>query len=177
MKATGVIRRIDDLGRIVIPKEIRKNLRLRVGESLEIFIDKDDNIVLKKFSVVSKISDFAQQLVDSMNIFTKYNIIIMDMNEFIACSGSLKKQVLNKSISDDLRLLIEKREKILQNHIKDLNILDNKTIKCSYADSTIIVDGEAIGLIMILSEDDKLTEFEMRLVEIVSSFLTKYLEE
>lgn len=177
MKATGIIRRIDDLGRIVIPKEIRKNLRLRVGENLEIFIDKDDNIVLKKFSVVSRISDFAQQLVDSMNIFKKYNIIIMDMNEFIACSGSLKKQILNKSISDDLRLMIEKREKILQNHMKDLKILDDKTIKCSYADSTIIVDGEAIGMIMILLEDDKLTEIDVKLVEIVSSFLTKYLEE
>lgn len=92
MKATGVIRRIDDLGRIVIPKEIRKNLRLRVGESLEIYIDKENNIVLKKFSVVSRISDLAQELTDSMNIFTKYNIIIMDTNEFIACSGSLKKK-------------------------------------------------------------------------------------
>ena len=131
MKATGVIRRIDDLGRIVIPKEIRKNLRLRVGESLEIYIDKENNIVLKKFSVVSRISDLAQELTDSMNIFTKYNIIIMDTNEFIACSGSLKKEIINKSISDDLRYLIEKREKILQNHLKDLKIMDNKIIKCS----------------------------------------------
>lgn len=177
MKATGIIRRIDDLGRIVIPKEIRKNLRLRVGESLEIYIDKENNIVLKKFSVVSRISDLAQELTDSMNIFTKYNIIIMDTNEFIACSGSLKKEILNKSISDELRYLIEKREKILQNHLKDLKIMDNKTIKCSYADSTILVDGEAIGLIMIISEKDKLTEFEMKIVEIVSSFLTKYLEQ
>lgn len=177
MKATGVIRRIDDLGRIVIPKEIRKNLRLRVGESLEIYIDKENNIVLKKFSVVSRISDLAQELTDSMNIFTKYNIIIMDTNEFIACSGSLKKEIINKSISDDLRYLIEKREKILQNHLKDLKIMDNKIIKCSYADSTIIVDGEAIGLIMVISEKDKLTEFEMKIVEIVSSFLTKYLEQ
>ena len=177
MKATGVIRRIDDLGRIVIPKEIRKNLRLRVGESLEIYIDKENNIVLKKFSVVSRISDLAQELTDSMNIFTKYNIIIMDTNEFIACSGSLKKEIINKSISDDLRYLIEKREKILQNHLKDLKVMDNKIIKCSYADSTIIVDGEAIGLIMVISEKDKLTEFEMKIVEIVSSFLTKYLEQ
>lgn len=176
MKATGVIRRIDELGRIVIPKEIRKNLRLRVGESLEIFVDNDD-IILKKFSVVSRISDLSQELTDAINIFTKYNIIIMDTNEFIACSGSLKKEIINKSISDDLRYLIEKREKILQNHLKDLRIMDNKTIKCSYADSTIIVNGEAIGLIMILSEKDKLTEFEMNLVEIVSSFLTKYLEQ
>ena len=177
MKATGVIRRIDDLGRIVIPKEIRKNLRLRVGESLEIFIDKENNIVLKKFSVVSKISDLAQELTDSMNIFTKYNIIIMDTNEFIACSGNLKKELINKPISDDLKYLIEKREKLLQNHLKNLKIMDNKIINCSYADSTILVDGEAIGLIMIISEKDKLTDFEMKIVEIVSSFLTKYLEQ
>ena len=176
MKATGVIRRIDELGRIVIPKEIRKNLRLRVGESLEIFVDNDD-IILKKFSVVSRISDLSQELTDAINIFTKYNIIIMDTNEFIACSGSLKKEIINKSISDDLRYLIEKREKILQNHLKDLKVMDNKIIKCSYADSTIIVDGEAIGLIMVISEKDKLTEFEMKIVEIVSSFLTKYLEQ
>ena len=177
MKATGIIRRIDELGRIVIPKEIRKNLRLRVGENLEIFIDSDNNIVLNKFSVVSRISDLAQELTDAINIFTKYNILIMDTNEFIACSGNLKKELLNKNISDDIRYLIEKREKILQNHIKDLKIMDNKIIKCSYADSTILSNGEAIGLIMILSEKDKLTEFEMNLVEIVSSFLTKYLEE
>ena len=176
MKSTGVIKRIDDLGRIVIPKEIRKNLRIRVGENLEVYID-GDSIVLKKFSVVSRISDLAQELADSMHIFTKYNIIIMDTNDIIACSGKLKKDIINKSISDDMRFLIEKREKMLQNHIKELKLLDDKVINCSYADSTIIVSGEAIGLIMIVSKNDKLTDFEMRLVEIVSLFLTKYLEE
>lgn len=177
MKATSIIRPIDDLGRIFIPKEIRKKLMLRVGENLEIYIDKENNIVLKKFSVISKISDLAQKITNSMNIFTKYNIIIMDTNEFIACSGPLKKEILNQSISDELRHLIEKREIILQNHLKDLKIMDNKIIRCSYADSTILVDGEAIGLIMILSEQDKLTNFEMMIVEIVSSFLKKYLEQ
>lgn len=177
MKATGIIRRIDDLGRIVIPKEIRKNLRIRVGESLEIYIDDDKNIVLKKFSMLSRMNDLAQELTDSMNIFTKHNIIIMDNSNIIACSGPLKKDVINRPISDDLREIINKREKLLQNHIKELKITDNKIIKCSYADNTILVDGETIGLIIILSEKEKITEFEMKIVEIVSSFITKYLEE
>ncbi len=176
MKATGVIRRIDDLGRVVIPKEIRKNLRIKEGESLEIFINNED-IILKKFSIVSKISDLAQELTDAMHIFTKHNIIIMDNNEFIACSGNIKKEILNKSISDELQYLIEKREKILQNHMKELKIMDDKIIKCSYADSTILVNGEAIGLIMIISEKNILTDFEMKIVDIVSLFLTKYLEQ
>ena len=176
MKATGVVRRIDDLGRIVIPKEIRKNMRLKEGDSLEIFIDGED-VILRKFSIVSKISDLAQRLTDSMNIFTKYNIIIMDTNEFIACSGNLKKELINKPISEELRFIMDKREKLLQNHMKDLKITDDKVIKCSYADSTIFANGEVIGLIMILSEKDILTDLEMKIVDIVSLFLTKYLED
>ncbi|MBQ9318173.1 MAG: AbrB/MazE/SpoVT family DNA-binding domain-containing protein [Bacilli bacterium] len=176
MKATGVVRRLDDLGRIVIPKEIRKNLRLKEGDNLEIFIDGED-VILRRFSAVSKISDLAQRLTDSMNIFTKYNIIIMDTNEFIACSGNLKKELINKPISDDLRFIMDKREKLLQNHMKELKIMDDKIIKCSYADNTIYANGEVIGLIMILSEKDILTDLEMKIVDIVSLFLTKYLED
>lgn len=177
MKATGVIRRIDDLGRIVIPKEIRKNLRIRVGENLEIYVDDNKNIVLQKFSMVGKISDLAQELTEAMNKFTKHNIIIMDTNEIVACSGSLKKEIINKPISSYLADIINKREKMLQNHLKELSLVENKQINCSYADSVILVDGEAVGLIMILSEEEKMTEFEMKIVEIVSSFMTKYLEQ
>ena len=177
MKASGFIRRIDDLGRIVIPKEIRKNMRLRVGESLEVLINDENNIVLKKFSIVSRISDLAQELTESMNIFTKHNIIIMDSSEIIACSGSLKKEIINKHVSDEMRDKIERREKMLQNHIKDLNITEDKKLQCSYVDSAIIVGGEVVGLIMVLSESEIITDFEMKIVEIVSSFISKYLEE
>ena len=177
MKNSGYIRRIDDLGRIVIPKEIRKNMRLRVGETLEVSLNDDNYIVLKKFSVVSRISELAQELTESMNIFTKHNIIIMDSSEIIACSCSLKNQILNKPISDDMRDKIERREKMLQNHIKDLNIIDGKKLKCSYVDSAIIVSGEVVGLIMVLSESEIITDFEMKIVEIVSTFISRYLEE
>ena len=176
MKATGVIRRIDDLGRIVIPKEIRKNLRIKEGESLEIFVE-DENIVLKKYSLMNKISDLALELTESMYTFTKHNIFIADNDTILAASGTLKKKYLNKNISDSISESIKKRERMLQNYNKEIEIIDDEKINCSYVLSTIIASGEAVGIIIIISEEEKLTEIEMQLANIVSSFITKYLEE
>lgn len=176
MKATGVIRRIDDLGRIVIPKEIRRNLRIKEGENLEIFVD-NENIILKKYSLMNKISDLALELTESMHTFTKHNIFITDTDTIIAASGSLKKQYLNKNISEQISESIRKREKMLQNYTKELTIIDKEEINCSYVLSCIIANGEAVGTIIIISEDEKLSEIEMQLANIVSSFITKYLEE
>ena len=94
MKSTGIVRRIDELGRIVIPKEIRKNLHIREGESVEIFLD-SDNIVLKKFSVIKNINDLAQNFVDSIYSVLKYNVIITDTNNVIATNSKIKKNLLN----------------------------------------------------------------------------------
>ena len=176
MKATGVIRRIDDLGRIVIPKEIRRNLRIKEGENLEIFVD-NENIILKKYSLMNKISDLALELTESMHTFTKHNIFITDTDTIIAASGPLKKQYLNKNISEQISESIRKREKMLQNYTKELTIIDKEEINCSYVLSCIIANGEAVGTIIIISEDEKLSEIEMQLANIVSSFITKYLEE
>jgi len=143
MKATGVIRRIDELGRIVIPKEIRKNLRIRVGESLEVFVDNNENIVLKKFSVINKITDLAQELTEAIYSFVKHDVIIFDSDIIIAASGKMKKDYLNKNISSIMQEAINRRENILQNHFKDIEIVENKKITCSYVNKSIIVDGES----------------------------------
>ena len=87
MKATGIIRRIDELGRIVIPKEIRKTLRIKEGESLEIFVDNSENIVLKKYSIIKKMDDFAQDFVDAICSFIKHNVIIANNDTILAVSG------------------------------------------------------------------------------------------
>lgn len=176
MKATGVIRRIDELGRIVIPKEIRKVLRLRVGENLEIYV-KDESIILKKFSMINKISDLAQELTDSIYTFIKSNIIITDMSRIIAASGPLKKRFLNKELSDEFILKIEKREKMLENHKKDIKLISDLDLNISYVSNPIIKDGETIGMILIFSEEQILTINELHILEIVSSFISKYLEE
>lgn len=176
MKSTGIVRRIDELGRIVIPKEIRNNLRLRSGENIEIYTD-NDSIIMKKFSIVNRISDLAQELTDAMYTFLKYNIFITDMHNIIAVSGNKKKELLNKELSEFMIEKIEKREKMFEGHIKDIEIIKNKIYTCSYMTNPIIKDGECIGLIVIFSEDEKLTLDELHIIEIVSSFISKYLEE
>ena len=176
MKSTGIVRRIDELGRIVIPKEIRNNLRLRSGENIEIYTDKE-SIIMKKFSMVNKISDLAQELTDAIHTFLKYNIVITDMHEIISASGKKKKEIIHKNLSEVMIEKIDKREKMFESHIKDIEIIEGKTYTCSYMTNPIIKDGECIGLIIIFSEDERLTLDELHIIEIVSSFISKYLEE
>jgi len=176
MKSTGVIRRIDDLGRIVIPKEIRKNLRIKEGDNLEVFIDSED-IILKKYSMMNKINDLSQELTDAIYTFTHHNVFITDTDCVIAGSGKLKKDYINKPISNYIIKSISRREKLLENHIKELNFVNDDIVECSYILSTILVNGEATGMIVIISKEEKLGEVEMQLASIVSSFMTKYLEQ
>jgi len=176
MKATGIIRRIDDLGRIVIPKEIRKNLRIKEGDNLEIFVVNED-IILKKYSMMNKINDLAQELTDAIYTFMKHSIFITDTDQVVAASGSLKKRYLNKNISDFITESIKRRDKILENHFKELNFIEDEKLTCSYVLSTILVNGEATGMILIISEEEKMSDAEMQMAGIVSSFMTKYLEQ
>lgn len=176
MKATGIIRRIDDLGRIVIPKEMRKNLRIKEGDNLEIFVSGEE-IILKKYSMMNKINDLALELTDSIYTFMKHSIFITDTDQIVAASGPLKKKYLNKNISEFITESIKRRDKMVQNHFKELKITEDEEITCSYVMSTILVNGEATGMILIVSEDEKLGETEMQMASIASSFMTKYLEQ
>ena len=159
MKATGIIRRIDELGRIVVPKEIRKNLRIKEGENLEIFVDSEDNIVLKKHSLIKKLDDLSQ-----------------NFNTILAASGSIKKDYLNKPISVELENKINRREEMIEKHRKSISIIDEKEINATYAISTIIVNGDTVGAIMIFSEDKEVDDTDYKLVQIASKFLTSHLE-
>jgi len=176
MKSTGIIRRIDELGRIVIPKEIRNSLRLKSGESLEIFVT-EEIITMRKFSMMNKISDLAQELTDAMHTFMKNNIVITDLHTIIAASGELKKHIINKNISTFLSEKIEKREKMLESYLKEIEIIENEKYSCSYVTNPIIKDGECIGLILIFSKENKLSIEQLQISNIVSSFISRYLEE
>ena len=177
MKSTGVIRRIDDLGRIVIPKEIRKSLRIHDGENLEIFIENENKIVLQKFSLMGKITDFAQSFTDSINAIVKKNVIITDNNNIIAFSGLNKKEYLDKPISEQLDDFIQRRDSILEKHQKELKLTESNSINCTYVFKTIIANGDALGLVMIFSEEERTMEIDERIVQIASEFLSKYLED
>lgn len=176
MKATGIVRRIDELGRIVIPKEIRKTLRLREGENLEIYTDQDDKIILKKYSLMNKLEDFSQVFTDSIYAFIKHNIMITDTDIIIAASGDLKKELIGKEISEELENHIVRRDSMLESFQKDIQISNDEAYNGSYAMSTIVANGDAVGLVLIFSEQERLTEAEKKIVEIAANFLSKHLE-
>ena len=176
MKTTGIVRRIDDLGRIVIPKEIRKNFRINDGENIEIFID-GDNIVLRKYSVLNKIENYADKFAEAIYSFLKYNIIITDTDSILACSGPLKKEYLNKPISEYLSNCIRRREILHEKYTKDISLIDGKSVQGTYCLSTIISAGDAVGLVLILSTDSQVNDTDMRVCQIAAKFLAKSLEE
>lgn len=177
MKATGIVRRIDELGRVVIPKEIRKNLRIHEGENVEIYIDANENIILKKFSVIRNLKDFSQNLIDVIYSFFKYDIIITDNDEIIAASSSIKKKCINQPISNTLNNLIQKREYIIKEEYDNLELTENYQINGRYIIDSIIVHSDVVGLVILISENDTISELDEKIVHIVSNFFTKYLEE
>ena len=110
MKATGVVRRIDDLGRIVLPKELRRTMRIKEGESLEIYTDGTDRIILKKYSPVQNVNDFVEEFVESLYASNKKDIIITDNEKVIAYAGNFKQDISNKRISMRLEEKMNKRQ-------------------------------------------------------------------
>lgn len=175
MKSTGIIRRIDELGRIVIPKEIRKNLRIKEGENLEIYIE-NENIILKKYSLLKNLIDIASIYVEVLNSLIKDNIVIIDSDIVIAASGKYKKKLLNKNISEEMEISLKRRESILETHKKNLKITDFD-IECTYSIHSIIVGGDSVGLVIIFKEDDIIDDKIDDICIVTANFLAKYLEE
>jgi len=177
MKATGIIRRIDELGRIVIPKEIRKSLRIKEGENLEIYVDKDENIVLRKHSLIKKINDFAQDFADAVYSFIKHDFIIADNDNILAVAGPLKKEYLNQNISTFLDSKINRREEVLEKHKKSISLVEDKNIEATYAISPVIVNGDTVGCVLIIGVDEPVDEVDLKIVQIASRFLNSHLEQ
>jgi len=181
MKATGIVRRIDDLGRVVVPKEIRRTLRIREGDPLEIFTDREGEIILKKYSPIGELGQFAKQYADSLAQTTGYIIAISDKDQFIAVAGSVKS-LLSKSISRELESAINDRETVIassddKNFIK---ITDEDDTEFTYqVICPIISEGDAIGSVIILTKDPKvkLGETEIKLASTAAAFLGRQMEQ
>ena len=176
MKTTGVVRRIDELGRIVIPKEIRKNLRIKNGDSMEIFLN-DEEIVLKKYSPIESLENVLINYVDSFNQVMKHNIIITDRDKVIAISGSLKKKYLGKSISEFTDRSIERRDSFVERQKKSINIVEDVFEECYYSFSSYVNNGDAIGSVIILSTEIPITDSEEKMAIILSKILSKQFVE
>lgn len=176
MKTTGVIRRIDELGRIVIPKEIRKNLRIKDGENIEIYIERE-NIILKKHSILDKIKEDSHKIVEAVNYFLKKNVIVTDRDSVVAVSGNIKKEYANKQISNYLSECIEDRKQVLETSSKSVSFVEDITEECSYCLVPVIADGDINGLVIITSDKELVGESDMKICQIVAKILSKALED
>lgn len=182
MKATGIVRRIDDLGRVVVPKEIRRTLRIREGDPLEIFTDREGEIILKKYSPIGELGQFAKQYADSLAQTTGHIVAITDKDQFIAVAGLTKKDLLSKSISRELEELINERESVNASNDdkKYIKITNEDDIEFTYqVISPIISEGDAIGSVIILTKDPKVKfgEMEIKLASTASVFLGRQMEQ
>lgn len=175
MKATGVIRRIDELGRVVIPKEIRKNLRIREGDSLEIYINENDDIVLKKYSALNKLKEFSFVLAESIYDDIKKTVLITDTDKVIAAAGKDKKEYLDKDLSENVVFAMQRREQKLESHQKEFQICDKKEMM-TYTIATIIVNGDVFGSVMIFNKTGSLGEMEQTIVNVMANFLAKHID-
>lgn len=182
MKATGIVRRIDDLGRVVVPKEIRRTLRIREGDPLEIFTDREGEIILKKYSPIGELGLFAKQYADSLAQTTGHIIAISDKDQFVAASGSLKRELLSKPISQELERVIDERESLLASK-EDKNFIrvvsDDDTEYSYQVIWPIISEGDAIGSVIILSKDGKIKfgDVENKLASTAAYFLGRQMEQ
>ena len=182
MKATGIVRRIEDLGRVVIPKEIRRTLRIREGDPLEIFTDREGGVILKKYSPIGELTDFSKEYAESLQQAIGHIILIADKDAFISVSGGSKKEYIERKVSQELEKVMEERKAVLitdQSKTIPLNSDEEAGKYTSQVISPIIAEGDAIGAVIILSKEpgEKLGELELKLSETASAFLGKQMEQ
>ena len=172
MKTTGVIRRIDELGRIVIPKEIRKNLRIKNGEYIEIFLD-GDAIILKKFSQIESLENVSVDYVEAFNQIIHHNIIVTDRDKVIAVAGPLKKKYLGKEINEFTERSIERRDSFSDKQKRNFKIIEDEEEMGYFSFASIVDNGDAIGSVIIISTDIPITDMEDKLAIVLSKLLSK----
>ncbi|MDO5551996.1 MAG: stage V sporulation protein T [Lachnospiraceae bacterium] len=181
MKATGIVRRIDDLGRIVVPKEIRRTLRLREGTPLEIFTDREGEIILKKYSPMVELTAFAGQYAEAMAQSTGLMVCITDRDQVIAVAGGPKKDLLQRNISRQLEQLINERQSIcVGKDDKNFIPLVSEELEGVTAQvvTAILCEGDAIGAVAILSREPRARfgDMEMKLAATAAGFLGRQME-
>ncbi len=179
MKATGIVRRVDSLGRVVIPKEIRHTLRIKEGSPLEIYTEKDGGVTFRKYSPLGDLQDFAVQICESIRKNTGSIAAVSDRDTIIAQSGGAKRELLDKPNSTELEQLMESRK------LYRYSPGDDKLRPTEHAEkyhlgvaAPILCQGDILGCVMLLQEDGTSlpAESDQRLVSTVAEFLGKQME-
>ncbi|MEE0772708.1 MAG: stage V sporulation T C-terminal domain-containing protein [Anaerovoracaceae bacterium] len=162
MKATGIVRRIDDLGRVVVPKEIRKVLRIREGDPLEIYTGTSGEVILKKYSPIGELGQVAESFAESVSSTLGLPVMVSDTDRYVAVSGMKNRDYINRNIDEELDDIIQ--------HKSEYNT-DSKVIV------PILLNGDPIGSVTILPSDgEHLTDLELKTARLGAGFLGKQME-
>ena len=179
MKATGIVRRIDDLGRVVIPKEIRRAYRIKDGDPLEIFTEKDGEVIFKKYSPMGELTDFALQICESLHKTTGAIAAVCDRDSVIAVAGGGKRELLEKRVSAELEQVMENRSVYGAESFVDMPLLENGGEHCAAVAAPIIAAGDVLGCVVFVAAKDSAPfgETELKLAQTVAGFLGRQMEE
>lgn len=179
MKATGIVRRIDDLGRVVIPKEIRRTMRIREGDPLEIYTDRDGEVIFKKYSPVGELASFAGHICETLSKTTGQTAIVCDRDSVIAASGAGKRDLQDKRISEALERIIESRQ-IYQHKTGESPVaaVEGEALQFVSIAAPIISEGDVSGCVAFLFDgtEAELGETGYKLAQTVAGFLGKQME-
>jgi len=181
MKATGIVRRIDDLGRVVVPKEIRRTLKIREGDPIEIFTEKDGEIILRKYSQIGEMSEYAKQYADTLAHISGHIVIITDKNSIVAVSGAGKKDTIGKPITKELYGIIEKRNLYItgKGEKRPVKIWNEMDVFSGQVIAPIISEGDIMGAVVIIGKDENgiMGDAEHKLAASAATLLGKQMEK
>ena len=181
MKATGIVRRVDDLGRVVIPKEIRRTLRIREGDPLEIYTDREGEVIFKKYSPIGELALFAAQYAETLHKTCSMSIVICDRDAVIACAGIPKREYNDRKLSAGLEHIIEGRSLYTADGKVDVPVIEGGSCMVSCA-MPIITEGDITGCVAsVFSREGNVAqlknpELESKLVQTAAGFLGRQLE-
>jgi len=184
MKATGIVRRIDELGRVVIPKEIRRTLRIREGDPLEIYTDHDGEVVLKKYSPIGEIAFIAKDYTDSLYRSLGHVALISDRDMIVSCSGTARKDLMDKAISADIERIIAQRQVLRANAADGARMApivpdDDASAYSAQIAAPIIADGDVIGALILLSRENgaRMSEIDQKVAETTAGIVGRQMEQ
>ncbi len=183
MKATGIVRRIDDLGRVVIPKEIRRTMRIREGDPLEIYTDREGEVIFKKYSPIGELAGFASEYAETLHKVCGISVLIFDRDAVIASAGVSKREYADRKMSEELEEIAERRQLYHRksNEARIPAIQDGTSHYLSCA-MPIITEGDMIGCVCTVTSDEGESsasispESEAKLIQTAATFLSKQME-
>ena len=178
MKATGIVRRIDDLGRVVIPKEIRRTMRIREGDPLEIYTTKEGEVIFKKYSMMGAMEEFAARFCDTLSRSTPFTAAVTDRDSVIAAAGSGRRDLLGKHVSAQLEQLMERRASYLRDRRgTPLPACENAPSFSVAVAVPILCQGDVLGSVLFLSADGRIAgDVEQKLAQTAAAFLGQQME-